>query len=140
MIAILIIKGVKGSVSMQQNTKVFDGLFDKFNKDDRDYTDIFLPVKRELGYFFISRQKTKNLTTPPIASNYGMPLSVWEQDTRDMNKLSKMIQDRLHQTDARLRKLNCKVSYKGTSIVLDCQANLKPPRERKPIVFKTISD
>lgn len=120
---------------MKQNTRIFDGLFDKFGEDASRREDILAPIKRELERFLVSRQKSRGQNVTSIASDYGVPTDVWEKGITNLRTLEQIIVTRIQQLDPRCQNTTCKLAYKNSAIVMDISLTITPPWQREPIIF-----
>jgi predicted component of type VI protein secretion system len=120
---------------MRQNTKIFEGLFDRFGDKPEAYDDVLIPIKRELERFLVSRQKSKGTNVTCLASDYGMPTIVWEKGDTDFRSLEQIVTERIQQLDPRCHNVKCHIDYKDSEIILSVALNVTPPWQREPIEF-----
>ncbi len=120
---------------MKQNTKVFEGLFDKFGTTQAAYQDILVPIKRELERFLASRQKSRGTNVTSLASDYGMPTIVWEKGESNFKVLEKIIIERIQHLDPRCHNMKCLLTYKDREIIMTLSLDVTPPWQREPIEF-----
>lgn len=120
---------------MKQNTKVFEGLFDKFGDQQTPYLDILAPIKRELARFMMSRQKSRETYITNLASDYGMPTIIWEKSVSNFKDLEQTIVERIQQIDKRCQNIKCHVNYNASEIILSLSLDVTPPSQREPIKF-----
>jgi|GEM_PF-6709551 len=131
---VLISDGYK-SKKMKQNTKVFEGLFDKFGDNPVCCDDILAPIKRELARFLTSRQKSRGVNKTCLASDYGMPIVVWEKNGANLRDLEQTITDRIQQLDPRCQNVACHLSLDDGVIDLSISLSVISPRQREPHIF-----
>ena len=114
---------------------MFEGLFDKFGDEPLAYDDVLVPIKRELARFMMSRQKSRGANPTCLASDYGMPVTVWEQGETNLRNLEQIITDRIEQLDPRCKNVVCHLTLKDSVIDLSISLSVTHPWQREPIVF-----
>lgn len=120
---------------MKQNVKVFEGLFDKFGDEQAIYQDVLAPIKRELERFIMSRQKSHGPHVTCLASDYGMPLIVWEKGEANFKRLEQTVVERIQHLDPRCHNIRCHLIYKNSEIIMMLSLDVTPPWQREPIEF-----
>lgn len=120
---------------MIQNTKIFEGLFDKFGDKQVVCQDVLTPIRRELERFMMSRQKSRGQNVMSLASDYGMPTVLWEKGETNFRRLEQIIIERIQHLDPRCHNLKCHMTYKDSEIVMSLSLDVTPPWQREPIEF-----